>query len=271
MTERVDFSRNAGVYDQRHGALVGPEVADELVRLAGLNSDSHVLDVGVGTGRIAIPLASRCRTVGIDVALAMLTTLRQKAHMGGTRLPVIVADAMELPFASGQFEAVVLARLLYLLPLWRDALSEAFRVLKPDGHVLHEWGNGEPGEEWVQIQAKARVLFESAGISNPFHPGVRAESDVDEFFTHNGLMLISRVEFPLNVRTTLGDFLKRLERGESSYTWKLPADVQAIRVPELLDWAQTQFDVNHVIDSPMVWKIYRRIRPLAAVWNREGR
>jgi SAM-dependent methyltransferase len=259
MAERVDFSRNAAVYDRRHGASVGPEVVDELTRLAGLRPGSQILDVGVGTGRVAIPFARRCRTVGIDVAVGMLAELRKKREREGAHLPVIVADATQLPFGDTLFDAVILARVLYLLPRWREVLVEVLRVLKPDGCVLHEWGNGEPGEEWVQIQDKARATFENAGILNPFHPGVRIESDVDGFIARSGLTLSANVAFPLNVRVTLEDFLQRLERGETSYTWKLPEDVFQATVPQVVDWARTRFDTTHVIDTPMVWKIYRRL------------
>ena len=257
MTERVDFSRIAPVYDRRRGASIGPEVAAQLVELAGLESDSLVLDVGAGTGRVAIPLSNHCRVIGIDVAHAMLITLRAKASGRPQGIPLAVADAMHQPFGGRLFDAIVFARLLYLLPSWQDTLFYALRVLKPAGYVLHEWGNGDAGEEWVQIMEMARVLFEQAGVSNPFHPGVRTEGEVDRFFCEHGLVLKSRIEFEPDVRMTLAEFLEWIGTGECSFTWKLSPDAQRACVPTLVDWARTHFDLNHVIASPMVWKIYR--------------
>src|SRR5690242_11391906 len=48
-SERVDFSRNAAVYDLRHGGAIGDDVAAKLVKLGSLTAQSRVLDVGAGT------------------------------------------------------------------------------------------------------------------------------------------------------------------------------------------------------------------------------
>jgi SAM-dependent methyltransferase len=107
----------------------------------------------------------------------MLTQLRAKAS--GTAVPVVVAEGARLPFPAGRFDAVVIARLLYLTPDWRAILDETHQVLRVGGRLLHEWSNGQADEEWVQIREEARRLFEQAGLQAPFHPGVRAEADAD--------------------------------------------------------------------------------------------
>src|SRR5690349_4837198 len=162
-SERVDFSRNAAVYDRRHGSLLARDAARQLAEIAELDRSSRVLDVGAGTGRIAIPMADRSRIVVVDVARPMLATLQSKA--GERRIPAMVADACRLPFLENQFDAVVIARLLYLVPAWRELVDEALRVLKPGGRVLHEWGNGAGTEEWAQIRDRARAIFEDAGVA----------------------------------------------------------------------------------------------------------
>ena len=52
MSERVDFSANAPVYDRRHGAALAPEVARSLALEAALTRGARVLDVGAGPGRV---------------------------------------------------------------------------------------------------------------------------------------------------------------------------------------------------------------------------
>jgi SAM-dependent methyltransferase len=96
--------RWADVYDDWFaGEDPGPAV-ERLVELAG---GAAVLELAVGTGRIAIPLAAKGVPVtGVDASEAMLRRLREKA--GGDRVPVVVADMAELPI-TGEFSVVVVA------------------------------------------------------------------------------------------------------------------------------------------------------------------
>ena len=57
MSERVDFSRNAAVYDRRHGPVLSTDMTRLLAAAGGMGSGGLVLDVGAGTGRVAIPFA----------------------------------------------------------------------------------------------------------------------------------------------------------------------------------------------------------------------
>jgi SAM-dependent methyltransferase len=69
-----------------------PEVVDPAVDfLAGLAGDGAALELGIGTGRIALPLAARgVRVQGIDLSEAMVTRLRAKP--GGANVPVTIGD-----------------------------------------------------------------------------------------------------------------------------------------------------------------------------------
>jgi SAM-dependent methyltransferase len=82
--------RQAGAYDDWYAdrfAEVGPAV--EL--LAALGSPGPVLELGIGTGRLALPLAERGLEVhGVDASRPMVERLRAKP--GGDRLPVVVGD-----------------------------------------------------------------------------------------------------------------------------------------------------------------------------------
>ncbi len=84
--------RVAGRYDEAEArmfepSVVGP-VVDVLVELAG---DGKALELGIGTGRIALPLARRgVRVHGIDLSEAMVARLRTKP--GGEHIPVTIGD-----------------------------------------------------------------------------------------------------------------------------------------------------------------------------------
>jgi SAM-dependent methyltransferase len=257
---RVDFSRGAHAYDGRHGALISDDLARRLVDAAGLPPNALVADVGAGTGRVAVPLTTAgCRVAAVDPAPAMLAGLTAKAR--GNRVRAIVAEGSRLPFRDAAFDAIVFARVLYLLHDWRETIREGARVLAPGGVVLHEWGNGDPGEAWVQIREQARQLFEEEGVARPFHPGVRQEGEVEALLAANGFQREADIVEPGTAMLALAEFLRRIVDGECSYTWDVPADVQARCLPELRRWAEARFDLDQprVIPRETRWKIYRRI------------
>ena len=254
---RVDFSQNASTYDRRHGAVVSDDVAQQLARAAALRPGSRVLDLAAGTGRVAIPLtALGSRVVALDPARPMLDELAKKSP--SLSIPRVVADGTRLPFTSAQFDAVVIARLLYLVPEWQRLLNETRRVLVPGGRVLHEWSNGDADEEWVQIREKIRAMFEHEGVQDPFHPGVRTEEEVEGFLAGLGMTRTATERLGGGHLMTVGDFLKRLADGECSYTWAVPKHVAARCVPELQTWAAARFDLDRVVPMPreIVWRVY---------------
>jgi len=76
--------RVASFYDERSTAISAPAVVGPVVDLlAGLAGDGGALEFGIGTGRIALPLAERgVRVAGIDNSEAMLRRLRAKPGAG---------------------------------------------------------------------------------------------------------------------------------------------------------------------------------------------
>jgi SAM-dependent methyltransferase len=84
--------RVAARYDESSAEMFAPAVVDPAVDfLAGLAGDGAALELGIGTGRIALPLARRGVPVhGIDLSAAMVARLRAKP--GATRIGVTVGD-----------------------------------------------------------------------------------------------------------------------------------------------------------------------------------
>ena len=81
----------------------GDEIAavEFLARLAG---NGPALELAIGTGRIALPLAARgIRVEGIDISPAMVDQLRAKP--GGDKIPVVIGDFADVP-ASGTYRLI---------------------------------------------------------------------------------------------------------------------------------------------------------------------
>lgn len=114
---------------------------EKLVRLARLQPGEAVLDIGCGTGTLAIAAkrAVGAGTVqGIDASPEMLARARDKARKADADIVFTEAPAQDLPFPDAQFDVVLTTVMLHHLS--RSArercLAEARRVLKPGGRVL---------------------------------------------------------------------------------------------------------------------------------------
>ena len=212
--------------------------------------------MAAGTGRVAIPLATAgYRVVAVDRSREMLQVLRGKSAT--VSVDAVAASAASLPFRDRTFDAVVMARLLYLTPDWRQVLIEALRVLSIEGRLLHEWANGTPSEPSFLIKERLRSLLEEAGVAEPFHPGVRRESDVDAFLTECGCRLVDVVEVPLDGAMPVGAFLDGIEAGEFSYTWNASPAVNDRCLSALRTWASGRFDMNApAFGATTSWKVF---------------
>jgi SAM-dependent methyltransferase len=92
MPEDYFGERVAERYDESSAEMFEPAAVDPVVDfLADLAGDGAALELGIGTGRIALPLAARGVPVhGIDLSEAMVA--RMKAKPGGEQIPVTIGD-----------------------------------------------------------------------------------------------------------------------------------------------------------------------------------
>jgi len=99
--------REAAVYDEQLGSRSDPAVVGATVDvLASLAGDGRALEFGIGTGRIALPLAERgVRVDGIDASQAMVDRLRTKP--GGDAIDVAIGD-FSTTRVDGEFTLVYL-------------------------------------------------------------------------------------------------------------------------------------------------------------------
>lgn len=139
--DSVTFDRAAEYYDATRGFPPGVEqdAAALISRVGGLTPESRVLEIGVGTGRIALPVSRYVKAYfGADISAKMLARLNAKRN--GAPVYAVQADATRLPFPDNSFDVAVAVHVFHLIPAWQTVLDELSRVLRPDGKLLHCYG-----------------------------------------------------------------------------------------------------------------------------------
>jgi ubiquinone/menaquinone biosynthesis C-methylase UbiE len=119
-----------------------------LVELAGLTDGQQVLDVGCGTGTLALlakAAAPGAEVVGLDADPEMLEQARGKPGAGEIRFDEGMAD--QLPYEDARFDRVLSSLVFHHLPrrIKEGAAREIARVLRPDGE-FHLADFGPPGD-----------------------------------------------------------------------------------------------------------------------------
>ncbi|AHM57210.1 hypothetical protein EAL2_c19290 [Peptoclostridium acidaminophilum DSM 3953] len=141
------FEIQAEIGLTKHGG--GRSATDEIASLCKLDQNSYVLDVGCGVGMSACYLAKKygCKVIGIDISEKMIKKATDRAKRMGLDeiVKFMVADAQNLPFEEGLFDAVISESVTAFLSDKEKGIKEYSRVLKNGGYVgLNEitW-NGE--------------------------------------------------------------------------------------------------------------------------------
>ena len=154
--DRSFKARDASSYDSvvdefdRFTQLLTSPLARRIVALARPVSGERILDVGTGTGIVALDAATRAgkggRVVGIDLSEAMLKTAAVKAERAGLAglVEFRKMDAEALSLEDSSFDVVVSLFALLHFPNPLAALKEMFRVLRPGGRLVVAIGSGAP-------------------------------------------------------------------------------------------------------------------------------
>ena len=252
----VSFDRAAAYYDETR--VTDDEALRTIVDLltSVMPGRGPVIELGVGTGQIALPLAARGVAVtGLDLSAEMMAVLRSKP--GGDALPLIRGDATRLPVADGSLGGAYMRWVLHLIPDWMRVLRELDRTVGSGGTVAVEPGgfSGPFRETYLRYKEILGDAVVAVGLT-----AVDRDHQLDEGFAVIGWALQDEVPVMYERTTTLQEVFNEVPSKRWSWTWRVPDDELARATDEVRTWAKDRFgDLDRPIPSEHVrWRVYRR-------------
>jgi len=162
-------------------------VGESLGEALDLRAGQHVLDVAAGNGDATLAAARRgCEVLSTDYVGALLERARARANAEGLEVRFEEADAENLPYPDGSFDAVLSTFGVMFTPNQEQAASELARVCKPEGKIgLSNWTPaGFIGE---MFKVMARYVAPPPGLKSPLLWGT--EGRLRELFPGASLQL----------------------------------------------------------------------------------
>lgn len=165
---RTHFDRWSQTYESDAGARRLQEVQTEALAALALNSDDTLLDLACGTGaavRAAAPEVRRA--VGLDLSPGMIGQARERAD-GLSNVEFHQGDVSgRLPFAAGEFTAILCTNAFHHFPRPVDTIAEIARVLGPDGRVVIADANRRHPAVFVLDLLLRRLQRSHVGFRSP--------------------------------------------------------------------------------------------------------
>ena len=146
-------TRVAVQYDALRGHP--PEVSADIGQAIQqqIGKGSRVLELGVGTGRIALPVAQAgCEVFGVDVSAHMLEALARRKQADAVEgIYLAQGDITALPFRDRVFDGAMAVHVLHLVADWAGVLDQVSRLVRPGGTLVL-------GRDWIDPESFSGML-----------------------------------------------------------------------------------------------------------------
>jgi ubiquinone/menaquinone biosynthesis C-methylase UbiE len=215
MSQSVSFDRASEYYDKTRAfpPEVEAVVGQFLAQAGSFKPTDTLLEIGIGTGRIALPLAPHVgQIIGADISLQMMEQLQRK--QSGEHIHLALADALLLPFPNKVFDAGVIVHVLHLVADAETVLREMARVLKPDAKLLH-CGNRFPDKGSVELLSNVWGDTNTSGRITERYKRILA------LFEQLGWQITGKHAHEYTRYTTPRAYISHIEERTWSATWQM--------------------------------------------------
>lgn len=248
----VSFDRAVDYYDETR--RLPDQIAGPLIDILSreLLPRGRCLEIGVGTGRFALPLSDKgVNITGIDLSVPMMKKLISKAAES-SRVLLARADATRLPFRDASFGAGLACHVLHLIPNWQGALDELVRVTGPGALLLIDMGLSSP--EQLSLEEFLRSEF------GPLRPGLETVEELDAYLVSKGARVRTLEPVEQERHAVPEEFLRNVDEDKFSFTWGL-GDEEKKRVKEgVRRWATERYGDDLTVPrtriTRIVWRAY---------------
>ena len=253
--DSIVFDRAVEYYDRTRALPAEAQAAVTALLVEELAGSAPVLELGVGTGRMALPLVPYgVELIGVDLSEPMLRRLVENA--GGTApFPLVRGDGLALPFRDHSVAAAFLCHVLHLIPRWGEAVRELVRVIRPGGLLLIDMG----GAATPIGRAVGTEFNRRAGIEKSWR-GATDPQPVDDTMAAIGAEMRMLAPIRRSIEYTIADQLDRLAANQFSSTWRLSDEVRLAAAEGTRVWAAEQYGDLHapqVEEMTIQWRAYR--------------
>ena len=236
----MSFDRVAEIYDTTRAIPdeAVERIADRVIAATDATPETRFLELGIGTGRSALPFIRRgYRYTGIDISEAMTARLLEKVSAAGKTVELVHGDISALPFPDDSFDVVLAVHVLHLVPDWRAVLDEVRRVLSPVGQFVLGSEKGHQGDlpsAASGIRRHWQELVTEMGAT--LRPAYGSWDNVERALVEMDARLAVYRAAHWDEELIPNDLLEEQRRRTFSMSWTVPDEILEAVHPRMVQW-----------------------------------
>jgi ubiquinone/menaquinone biosynthesis C-methylase UbiE len=248
----AQFDRISQIYDETREPLKEAAI-DKIRSILRRDNCSSIVEVGVGTGRVAKPLQERgLDIVGLDVSRGMLLKAREKGV-----LRLILADADFLPLREKSFDAAILAHVLQTFENPAEVFGKIVGVVKKEVVALvmkRDEALASETNDYRMMRQVFEKVSAQMGYALPRSAGEwrRKETEFLAAFPPTELITIQDEL----IETTVDERLSFFEKRPFRYCVEVPDEVFQKVMQELRSSLDTKMKIQYRrVEQMAIWKL----------------